>query len=206
MKTIYALICLVLFSTINQAQYKSEFNNISLNQNMRLSRQLSMSRINSYSNSAVNQNISTSNVTNYTYLADTIKYNNYVDKINRYHDPVANPNKASIQGTTDTSLNDTINKTSTPDTINTSLTDTMKYNMYGDLLNDNPLYNERSPWWMVVLRVTLTNVTTNLIDHYIFNYDYSRVGFNSWSHNIKTGWEWDVDRFAMNNFFHPFTG
>src|ERR1035437_9827130 len=198
MKTIYALFFLIVFSTIPQAQYKSVFNNkISLNQNMRLSRQLSMNRINGYSDSAVNQNNTASQVTNRTYLTDTIKYNKYVDKINRYHDTVAKANK--------TSSADTIN-TSVKDTINTSLTDTMKYNMYGDLLNDNPLYNERSPWWMVVLRVSLTNLTTNLIDHYIFNYDYSRVGFNSWSHNIKTGWEWDVDRFAMNNFFHPFSG
>ncbi len=59
---------------------------------------------------------------------------------------------------------------------------------------------------MVVLRVTLAGVTTNLIDHYIFNFDFSRVGFNSWKHNLETGWEWDNDRFAMNNFFHPFSG
>src|ERR1035437_1932845 len=207
MKTIYALFFLVVFSTLLQAQYKSVFDNkISPNQNMRLSRQLAINRIIHYNDSTANQNNTTSNVANYTYLTDTIKYNKYVDKINRYHDPVAKPNKTSPPGAVNTSLTDNSNKTSSPDTINTSLTDTMKYNMYGDLLNDNPLYNERSPWWMVVLRVTLTNVTTNLIDHYIFNYDYSRVGFNSWSHNIKTGWEWDVDRFAMNNFFHPFSG
>jgi hypothetical protein len=128
---------------------------------------------------------------------DTIKYNNYVDKINRYHDPIAISYKTSSPDTTKRILTDTIN---------TSLTDTLKYNMYGDLLNDNPVYNEKSSLGMVAVRVSLANLSTNLIDHYIFNYDFSRVGFNSWRHNIKTGWEWDSDRFAMNNFFHPFSG
>ena len=170
MKTIYALFFLIVFSTTPQAQYKPVFNNkISLNQNMRLSGQLSMNRINSYSDSAANQKNTGSQVTNSSYLTDTIKYNKYVDKINRYHDPVANPNKTSSPGTINTSLTDTSNKTSSPDTINTSLTDTMKYNMYGDLLNDNPVYNERSSLGMVALRVTFANVSTLLIDRYIFN-------------------------------------
>ena len=110
-------------------------------------------------------------------------------EINRYSDLVSHPNITSF-----------------PDTINTSLNDTMKYNMYGDLLNDNPLYNPKSSWWMVALRVTLANVSTFLIDRYVFNYDFSRVGFNSWKHNIQTGWEWDLDRFGMNYFFHPYSG
>src|ERR1035437_9036505 len=104
MKTIYALFFLIVFSTIPQAQYKSVFNNkISLNQNMRLSQQLSMNRINSYSDSAANQNNTRSQVTNSSYLTDTIKYNKYVDKINRYHDPFAKPNKTSFPGTINTS-------------------------------------------------------------------------------------------------------
>jgi len=97
-------------------------------------------------------------------------------------------------------------ETSLADTINTSLTDTMKYNMYGDLLNDDPLYNKKSPLWFAALRVTASNVSTLLIDRYILNFDFSRVGFKSWEYNIKTGWEWDQDRFGMNYFFHPFSG
>lgn len=93
-----------------------------------------------------------------------------------------------------------------PDTINTSLTDSAQYNMYGDLRNDDPLYNEKSSLLMVAFRVTMSNLSTFLIDRYIFNYDFSRVGFNSWSNNIKNGWEWDADRFGMNFFFHPFSG
>lgn len=198
MKTIYALVYLVLFSALIQAQYKPVFeDNISLNKTNWLSRQISMNRINRYSDSVINPNKTApqNNINNS--LTDTIKYNKYVDKINRYHNSDPNPHKTSNIDTVHTSMTDTIN---------TSLTDTLKYNMYGDLLNDNPVYNERSPWWMVVIRVTLANVTTNLVDRFIFNYDYSRVGFNSWKYNIKTGWEWDNDRFAMNNFFHPFSG
>lgn len=112
-----------------------------------------------------------------------------INEINRYSDLVSNPNKTVFL-----------------DTITTASPDTIKYNMYGDLLNDNPLYNEKSPVWMVALRVTLSNVSTWAIDRYIFNYDFSRIGFNSWKHNIKAGWEWDIDRFAMNYFFHPFSG
>ena len=84
--------------------------------------------------------------------------------------------------------------------------DPTKYNMYGNLLDDNPLYNKQSSLWMVALKVTFTNVTTFLIDRYIFNYEFSKVGFNSIKHNFKTGWEWDIDRFGMNYFFHPFSG
>ena len=110
-------------------------------------------------------------------------------EVNRYSDLVSNPYRILFLDTT---------QTTSPDS--------MKYNMYGDLLNDNPMYNKKSPVWMVILRVTLSGVSTNLIDHYILNFDFSRVGFNSWKNNLKTGWEWDVDRFAMNNFFHPFSG
>ncbi len=109
--------------------------------------------------------------------------------INRYSDLVSSSNRISF-----------------PDTINTSLTDTMKYNMYGDLRNDNPLYNKKSSLGMVALGVTMVNVTTFAVDRYIFNYEFARVGFNSWKHNIQTGWEWDIDRFSMNYFFHPFSG
>jgi len=154
MKIVYTLVFFVLFSTLYQAQFKPAFDKkISLNQNTWLSRQISKS------------------------------------EINRYSDLASNPNKTSF-----------------PNNINTSLTDTMKYNMYGDLLNDNPLYNKKSSLGMLALRVTLSNFTTFLFDRYILNYDFSRVGFNSWKHNIKTGWEWDQDRFGMNYFFHPFSG
>jgi len=84
--------------------------------------------------------------------------------------------------------------------------DSIKYNMYGDLLDDNPLYEHKSPVWLAALRVTFANVSTWAIDRYVFNYDFARVGMDTWKHNFKTGWEWDVDRFGMNYFFHPYSG
>ncbi len=81
-----------------------------------------------------------------------------------------------------------------------------KYNKYGDLKDDDPEYNPKRPWWLVALKVTGANVVTTTADRYVLRYDYARVGFQSWNHNLKTGWEWDVDRFGMNFFFHPYSG
>ena len=61
--------------------------------------------------------------------------------INRYSDLIPNTNK-----------------TSSPYYSDSSSPDSTKYNMYGDLLNDNPLYNEKSSLWMVALKVTFTNI------------------------------------------------
>jgi len=79
-------------------------------------------------------------------------------------------------------------------------------NKYGDLRNDKVEFNKQYPLWTVALKVTGANVVTFLVDRYILNYDFSRVGFNSWNHNIKTGWEWDQDRFGMNFIVHPYSG
>lgn len=84
--------------------------------------------------------------------------------------------------------------------------DTVRHNMYGDLMDDNPAYNQRSPWWLCAIRVVGNNVVTWASDRYIFNWDFARIGINSWAHNLRTGWEWDTDRFGMNYFFHPYSG
>ena len=81
-----------------------------------------------------------------------------------------------------------------------------KYNKYGDLKDDDPQYTPKKPWWFVALKITASNALTTSVDRYILRYDYSNVGFNTWNHNLKTGWEWDVDRFGMNFFFHPYSG
>lgn len=81
-----------------------------------------------------------------------------------------------------------------------------KYNKYGDLKDDDTAYTPKKPWWFVGLKITAANVATTGADHYVLGYDYARVGFQSWNHNLKTGWEWDVYRFGMNFFFHPYSG
>ncbi len=85
--------------------------------------------------------------------------------------------------------------------------DTTIQNKYGDLLNDDTTFNKRYPIWMPVVVAFGSNLTTFLIDRYIGKFDYSvQVGFNSWKHNIKTGWEWDSDRFGINFIGHPYSG
>jgi hypothetical protein len=84
--------------------------------------------------------------------------------------------------------------------------DTVTYNKYGDLRNDDTELNRTYPSLIAALKVTGANVFTFAIDRYLLNYDFSRVGFNSWSHNIQTGWEWDQDRFGMNFIVHPYSG
>jgi len=154
MKIVYVFVFFVLFSTLNQAQFKPLFDKKTLlNQNTWSSKQMPS------------------------------------NEIHHSSDLVSNSYRSSF-----------------PNNINTTLTDTMKYNKYGGLLNDNPLYYKKSSLAMVAFRVTLSNVSTFLIDRYIFNYEFSRVGFNSWKNNMQKGWEWDQDRFGMNYFFHPYSG
>ncbi len=100
-----------------------------------------------------------------------------------------------------------------PDTINTSLTDTMKYNMYGDLLNDDPIYNKRAPLWNPILKITIENVLLNLVDHYFAHFNWAAVGFKTWNRTAlrsgfpwNNGWNWDNDRFGNDFLLHPYTG
>ena len=85
--------------------------------------------------------------------------------------------------------------------------DTTVQNRYGDLLNDDPLYNKKYPIWKPALGVLGANLFVLAVDRYIFKYDFStQVGISSWSHNINTGWEWDTDRFGINFIGHPYSG
>jgi hypothetical protein len=89
---------------------------------------------------------------------------------------------------------------------NVSYRDPAVSNIYGDLLDDDPAANPRSPVWIPVLGVVGGNVFTWAVDRYISNADYSRVGFQSWRKNFQEGFEWDSDGFEMNHFFHPYGG
>ena len=86
-----------------------------------------------------------------------------------------------------------------------SLKDTLT-NKYGDLRHDKLEFNKKYPLWTVAAKITAANLFTFAIDRYLLNYEFSRVGFNSWKHNLETGWEWDVDRFGMNFIVHPYSG
>jgi len=79
--------------------------------------------------------------------------------------------------------------------------------LYGDLLNDDPIYNKKSDWPVPLYKVLIQEVELWAIDRYIFNYDFSRIGFNSWSNNLKQGFAFhDTDRFGIDFWGHPYTG
>ena len=85
--------------------------------------------------------------------------------------------------------------------------DTTVQNKYGDLLNDDPLFNKKYPVWVPVFTAVGFNALTFGIDRYVFKYPFStEVGYSSWKYNIKMGWEWDTDRFGINFVGHPYSG
>ena len=84
--------------------------------------------------------------------------------------------------------------------------DSTKYNMFGNLLDDDSVYNKKYPLWIPALEVLGVHALTGLANRYIFDSPFGRVGFNSWKHNLTTGWEWDTDRFGMNFLAHPYAG
>jgi uncharacterized protein DUF3943 len=59
---------------------------------------------------------------------------------------------------------------------------------------------------------TAINVFVNRLDTWGFNSYapldgyWSRVGFKSWSENLRTGFVWDTDDFMTNVFLHPYNG
>jgi len=74
------------------------------------------------------------------------------------------------------------------------------------LRDDDPEYNKKIPLWSVGLRVVATNAFIWVVDRYVFDYPYARIGPKSWKNNFNMGWEWDTDRLGINFFFHPYSG
>ncbi len=103
-----------------------------------------------------------------------------------------------------------VNKSQSTQVDNAKIDDTLKHdrfhNMYGDLLNDDPAYNPKYPFWIPAVRVIASNGFTLAVDRFVFNFDYSHIGPTSWQQNIKSGWEWDADRFGINFIGHPYSG
>ena len=87
-----------------------------------------------------------------------------------------------------------------------ALVDTTKQNKYGDLLDDDPEYNKRYPFWIPASEVVGALALTVAADRYLLNADYARIGINTWKYNFDKGWEWDKDRFGVNFIGHPYSG
>ena len=79
-------------------------------------------------------------------------------------------------------------------------------NSYGDLLNDDSLYNRRHSWPLPLARVASANIFNWATSRYIFNFDWARISPQTWKDNLKNGWQWDADRFGINFIGHPHTG
>ena len=84
--------------------------------------------------------------------------------------------------------------------------DTTINNKYGDLLNDDTAYNKKAHWLKPTAQLFALNLFQVGLDHFLLKADYAKIGWQSWGYNIRTGWEWDTDRFGVNFIGHPYTG
>ena len=80
------------------------------------------------------------------------------------------------------------------------------HNMYGDLLNDDPVFNKRYPVWIPATRVAFTNIVNWTVVRYVFKYDWAKISTATWKQNLRGPWVWDKDRFGINFLGHPHTG
>jgi hypothetical protein len=74
------------------------------------------------------------------------------------------------------------------------------------LTEDDPAYNKRYPLILPVAGIFVDNFLTLSFDRYLLNASYSHISLTTWKNNLKYGWVWDNDRFAMNFYFHPMGG
>ncbi len=74
------------------------------------------------------------------------------------------------------------------------------------LRDDDPAFNKKASAWSVALKVAASNLLTWTLDRFVFAYPWARVGPATWKNNFKNGWEWDIDAFNTNFFFHPYSG
>src|ERR1035437_7274296 len=86
------------------------------------------------------------------------------------------------------------------------------YDSYGNLLNEDIVYYPKFPLWIPIAEIVECNLCQNLLDDYLFRLPFNRVGFKSWSQNLKSGfpwnkgWWWDENRFGINFLYNPING
>ncbi|WP_181307607.1 DUF3943 domain-containing protein [Rufibacter sp. XAAS-G3-1] len=89
---------------------------------------------------------------------------------------------------------------------NAFLLDTTRFNRYGDLLHDDPVYNKRQPLWKPVAQVLGVNAVFMGFNRYIAKADYGYVSPSTWKTNLESTPEWDTDEFGINFIGHPYQG
>ncbi len=97
---------------------------------------------------------------------------------------------------------DSTKRQASPDTLRYDST----HNKYGDLLNDDPAYNPRYKWYVPASKVITTDIFNWATAKYIFKYDWPASSISDWKRNLKSGWEWDSDKFGINFIGHPHSG
>src|SRR5712671_5407383 len=68
-----------------------------------------------------------------------------------------------------------------------ALVDTTIQNKYGDLLDDDTTYNRKYPLWIPLLETVGANAFFWSMDRYVMNYDFARIGKETWKNNLSKG-------------------
>ena len=92
------------------------------------------------------------------------------------------------------------------ETLLADTTDKRPRNSYGDLLNDDPLYNKKRSIGLVLAKITSSNVFGWAYTRYVMKEEWAEVSIKTWKNNFKYGWEWDNDKFGTNFLSHPRAG
>ena len=50
------------------------------------------------------------------------------------------------------------------------------------------------------------NLVANRVNVWVFDWDWAKVGAESWAENLELGWQWDKTQFGTNMFLHPYHG
>jgi hypothetical protein len=59
---------------------------------------------------------------------------------------------------------------------------------------------------MAVAQTLALNVAVNRVDWWVRHRAWANVGAQTWSTNLRLGWEWDEDEFPTNVMAHPYHG
>lgn len=60
--------------------------------------------------------------------------------------------------------------------------------------------------WLAALETVSTNILVWAWDRYVTNQDYSHISWQTWKHNLQSGFAYDADTFFTNFLAHPYHG